>query len=604
MISQTTSKQIAVLLGAVFFFIGLFLATPAYAMKTTSWSQTFDTRVVRDDMGGDTPHIALYDPSVTITYGAEITNASTGAVISDGASVAVGTTLNLTFKPHASTDVYWFGTGGAFDTPYGEWRSSASSPSSVTCASKDYFDTVYSSVYRSDWDLYAALVVNPPTLTLSNTTGLSCGAINGSGVASCTVTGTGAIAPVFNYSSTYFKMYGRLKEVGGWGGGSCHGSNSAMFVSYDTDDDPNGPTFQPTVSAKTISFSITGYNPNAAPTAPTIGGPTSGYSDTNHTFTFTSTDSNGDTLRYGLDWNNDSTVDEWLPSSGYVSSGTQRSVTHSWPSSGVKTFKALAQDSVGTSSAWTTYSITISALAGSCSPSPSSTYTTRSVTWTASMTGGSGSYTYSWSGSDSLSGSNSTVSKTYSSAGTKTASVYVVSGSQSATISCSPSATITTIPAPTLSCVPTAISPGGSANLNWTCPSSGCTATFSLSSSPTSVSPTQSTTYTISNGVTQAQCGIDVPPPDLSISADISRVRSGAGTIINWTASNVDSCEVERPNGANWSSTYTAATRTATGSKTTGAIISESVYTLVCQTASGEQSASVTVQALPTIKEF
>jgi hypothetical protein len=60
-----------------------------------------------------------------------------------------------------------------------------------------------------------------------------------------------------------------------------------------------------------------------------------------------------------------------------------------------------------------------------------------SLNWTSNVAGGTGSYSYSWSGTDGLSGSASNVSKTYSSAGTKNATVTVVSGSQSVTRNCS-----------------------------------------------------------------------------------------------------------------------------------------------------------------------
>lgn len=75
---------------------------------------------------------------------------------------------------------------------------------------------------------------------------------------------------------------------------------------------------------------------------------------------------------------------------------------------------------------------------GSCSGSPNPATTGSSMTWSVpTPTGGTGSYTYAWSGTDSLSGSTRTVSKTYSTTGTKNASVIVTSGAESATKNCS-----------------------------------------------------------------------------------------------------------------------------------------------------------------------
>lgn len=65
-----------------------------------------------------------------------------------------------------------------------------------------------------------------------------------------------------------------------------------------------------------------------------------------------------------------------------------------------------------------------------------------SVTWTASVTGGTGSYTYSWSGTDSLTGSTASVTKSYSSAGIKYATTTVTSGGQSVTRGCTGPVTV------------------------------------------------------------------------------------------------------------------------------------------------------------------
>ena len=58
------------------------------------------------------------------------------------------------------------------------------------------------------------------------------------------------------------------------------------------------------------------------------------------------------------------------------------------------------------------------------------------VTWTANVSGGTGSYNYSWSGTDGLYGSSRTQNKTYTNSGTKTASVTVTSGNKTKTADC------------------------------------------------------------------------------------------------------------------------------------------------------------------------
>ncbi len=101
---------------------------------------------------------------------------------------------------------------------------------------------------------------------------------------------------------------------------------------------------------------------NTPPNAPTISGPTTGYPNTSYTYTFTATDPQGDQIRYGIDWNMDGTAEEWLPAGvSYVNSGTSRSTSYSWTTTGEKTFRALTQDYPGSNSGWTNYTVNISA---------------------------------------------------------------------------------------------------------------------------------------------------------------------------------------------------------------------------------------------------
>jgi hypothetical protein len=60
-----------------------------------------------------------------------------------------------------------------------------------------------------------------------------------------------------------------------------------------------------------------------------------------------------------------------------------------------------------------------------------------SLTFTATVTGGSGSNSYSWTGSDNLSGSGSSVTSSWNSLGTKYARVRVTSGNQTDEAECS-----------------------------------------------------------------------------------------------------------------------------------------------------------------------
>lgn len=78
----------------------------------------------------------------------------------------------------------------------------------------------------------------------------------------------------------------------------------------------------------------------------------------------------------------------------------------------------------------------------SCYPTSSNANIGNAVTWTSSVSGGNGLYSYSWSGSGGLAGYGSTVSMAYYSSGIQTASLTVYSNGQSQTAYCSGSVNV------------------------------------------------------------------------------------------------------------------------------------------------------------------
>jgi len=69
----------------------------------------------------------------------------------------------------------------------------------------------------------------------------------------------------------------------------------------------------------------------------------------------------------------------------------------------------------------------VAKLTALCSADDKTITVDNDITWSASVSGGKTPYTYNWTGTDSLSGSNSTVNKTYTKEGDKTAKVNVAS---------------------------------------------------------------------------------------------------------------------------------------------------------------------------------
>jgi len=111
-------------------------------------------------------------------------------------------------------------------------------------------------------------------------------------------------------------------------------------------DDQTGTSYDP----GTLSYSTTYYwkikaydgeftetgpvwdftTPSAPPNKPnTPSGPTTGYRNTPYTYATSTTDPDGDNVKYGWDWNGDYTVDEWT---SWYNSGEQATRTHSFSS--------------------------------------------------------------------------------------------------------------------------------------------------------------------------------------------------------------------------------------------------------------------------------
>ncbi len=87
-----------------------------------------------------------------------------------------------------------------------------------------------------------------------------------------------------------------------------------------------------------------------APSKPsTPDGPTEGKTGTSYTYSTSTVDPNGDDVSYGWDWNGDSVVDEWT---GFKSSGTPVSTSHTWDAGFTGEIKVKAKDTNDDESLW------------------------------------------------------------------------------------------------------------------------------------------------------------------------------------------------------------------------------------------------------------
>jgi|GEM_PF-2930115 len=260
-----------------------------------------------------------------------------------------------------------------------------------------------------------------------------------------------------------------------------------------------------------------------------------------------------------------------------------------------------------------------------------------------SATGGPSTYTYSWSGTDNLSGSDSSVVKSYSTPGTKTGTVTVTSGSSSVTETCSlnvscPSGqtwngTSCVTDPPTCpagqtwngsSCVNTG---GGSLSctVSDTSVNVGETVTYSASggSEPYTWTPADShphnygsaahvnRTFTASGNFgmtvskpsyTSGNCPVVVvgtpacTSSSATIEADPDRVRKGDDTIVTWSASGGGACALSCVVTENGSTLSTD----ASGSEER-TINEQTVYRISC---GGGGEDEVVVNLIPGFIEF
>lgn len=239
---------------------------------------------------------------------------------------------------------------------------------------------------------------------------------------------------------------------------------------------------------------------------------------------------------------------------------------------------------------------------GSCSVSPSTAGIGDSVTWTAAASGGNGTYTYSWSGTDGLTGTGATVAKTYSTAGTKTASVTITSDSQtSAAIPCSVGGGTTdggdhvtvsdVTPTVNLTATPTTVVTNGSSLLTWdSTNANSCTSTSfttgGAADNATGVSTgalTTSKNYAIdcvqnsSGNHAYDNVTVAVNTPSGDITADKERVQSGDSVLLTWSC-NPESTTAQVTGGNGFTNSTLPGTNVDSGTITT-----QTVFNLMCQ---------------------
>jgi len=343
-------------------------------------------------------------------------------------------------------------------------------------------------------------------------------------------------------------------------------SNGGCTGGPATPPDPLGPPTSPLVCTNRAT-----NPPDCAlfepPTTPTIsalwqgtnylGTTASAYDASGYQLLAQSTSPYGSNLDYYFEWQKpgDAATAQW---SSWTGSGGWGSVTH-YADYGPGTYyvRAAAYDDKNNSSTWSNWfpiTLTLPPLSVSCSGTPGDAYVGQPITWTSSVSGGSGSTIYVWSGTDNLFDTTASVQKSYSSAGPKQASLSITDpkSGQTASATCTngtsggTNITIKSCVA-TLTATPSTVEQGDTTNLSWSvsdgplCASSCASSDFVTGGATTgtadaAVPPTPpSTSYTLAcSGGTYgppppANATVTVIIPDVNITVNGQAPSAGAG---------------------------------------------------------------------------
>ncbi|MCX6717443.1 MAG: hypothetical protein NTU76_02095, partial [Candidatus Taylorbacteria bacterium] len=667
MINENRKNKVGLLL--LFLLFGLYFSPSIMEAKSVQWNyQSSDPMYYYDNFYNTGLQKGLNQKNITVTYNAEIRDTNTGAIIADGSYLPVGARLTLKFLPHEFTDIAWTGLGHYQGTPYGEWRAGSTPPppaynqwifSSCTvgsdpgcsmvstpcgcsnfsvsnqCNSSSWGSCSLRAIFSCDAKDYVSsvgvlsvhipLVISPPTKTIV-TTGMTCGSQSGNEsigyTKSCVVDSSGPITANFNYNTTSGEFYYRFLL-----GGVCTGNNIPM-TGYDL-----------IIPAKSISYNLSRILVNNPPPPPTISGPIKGYIGRGYQFSFVSTNPDGDTMKYGVDWTLDNIVDQWLPSSGFANSGTAQNVTKSWPSIGNYSFQAKAFKSQGASSVWSNthtfqaFPLPVTNL--SVSPSSIISGASSTISWSATdakdCIASASPSNSSWSGSKATSSGSQSTGILTTSMASKTFSYTLRctgnggdDGFDTKTVNLS----VISPPSVTLTATPSSVLSGKTTKLSWTSVNvSNCTSTKGTSpvwnNNGAGISRTTSNSVGITSDVistttefvitcmgllggpvsSSVTVGVNYPPTiNLSANPSIIRIGSTSTSLLSWITTNTTGNCISAMTAGSDTKWASPSSKPLNGSTTTKALTSAGTYSykLTCSGPGGSTSSIATVIASST----
>ena len=390
-----------------------------------------------------------------------------------------------------------------------------------------------------------------------------------------------------------------------------------------------------------------------------VGTTGSAYSPTGYTVLAKATSPTGGNVIYYFEWSGDSAAPEW---SSWVGSGGWGNVVHyaNYPAG---TYYARAWSyyeyngngnwSISPSD-WLKITLSPEDLSVSCVGTPGNPYIGQPVTWSSSVSGGSRSYSYSWSGDENLSGTTASVQKTYTTSGSKNATLAVTdtrsgqtgsavcthganqpNGPICTTPPCTP--TPPTTPVEVGSCTATltpssySIEQGEPVTLSWNVTGGSLCATscysgngddkggfstggaISGNGAQVTVAPTPpnaSYALTCTGGTygptppTNTTVAVLVPTVNLTVNGQTGTARVNQGTANNvtvaWSSDKASSCTITKsPSSTGWPKSGIS------NSGITESVTAQTVYKADCvNNHNTHATASVTVNVLASFQEF
>lgn len=169
----------------------------------------------------------------------------------------------------------------------------------------------------------------------------------------------------------------------------------------------------------------------------------------------------------------------------------------------------------------------------------------------------------------------------------------------------------TSAPVVTITATPTSVVSGNASTLNWSATDAdSCTASGAMgwdggklaSGTQSTGALTAAATFTLTcagiggSGTGSATVNVTQPPaPTLTLTANPSSVISGSSSILTWSVSQATSCNAS--GATNWTGSKNA----GGGSQSTGALTSDTTYSLTCTGAGGSTTRTATVTVTTTI---